>query len=169
VLQHWRVTGIILATLLLCARSKSSSLNRQEAGYTRPEVCAGCHHDVWETYKQTGMARSFARPSLTNTIEDYTNKNTYYHKASDSYFTMLRRDGKFYQRRYQVDSSGKQVNVMEKQVDYIMGSGNHARAYLHRTARGTLVEMPLAWYAEREVSEQTFSETLAELEKLGCR
>ena len=27
----------------------------------------------------------------------------------------------------------------------------------------------LAWYAKREVSEQTFSETLAELEKLGCR
>jgi len=27
----------------------------------------------------------------------------------------------------------------------------------------------LAWYAKREVREQTFSETLAELEKLGCR
>lgn len=27
----------------------------------------------------------------------------------------------------------------------------------------------LAWYAKRDVSEQTFSETLAELEKLGCR
>ena len=27
----------------------------------------------------------------------------------------------------------------------------------------------LAWYAQRDVSEQTFSETLAELEKLGCR
>ena len=27
----------------------------------------------------------------------------------------------------------------------------------------------LAWYAKRDVSEQTFSEALAELEKLGCR
>jgi len=27
----------------------------------------------------------------------------------------------------------------------------------------------LAWYAKQDVSEQTFSETLAELEKLGCR
>jgi hypothetical protein len=39
--------------------------------------------------------------------------------------------------------------------------------------RDTLVSLTrifeLAWYAEREVSEQTFSETLAELEKLGCR
>ena len=30
-----------------------------------------------------------------------------------------------------------------------MGSGNHVRTYLHRTARGTLIELPLAWYAEK--------------------
>ena len=29
-----------------------------------------------------------------------------------------------------------------------MGSGNHVRSYLHRTARGALIELPLAWYAE---------------------
>ena len=62
---------------------------------------------------------------------------------------MLRRDGKYYQRRHQVDLVGRQVNVIEKQIDFVMGSGNHARAYLHRTARGTLVELPLAWYAEK--------------------
>jgi predicted CXXCH cytochrome family protein len=111
--------------------------------------CAGCHRGIWETYRRTGMARSFQRPSSANTVEDYTNKNTFYHKASDSYFSMLQRDGKMYQRRYQIDLSGKQVNVMEKQVDFIMGSGNHARTYLHRTGRGTLVEMPLGWYAEK--------------------
>jgi hypothetical protein len=27
----------------------------------------------------------------------------------------------------------------------------------------------LAWYAERDASEQTFSQTLEQLEKLGCR
>ncbi len=82
-------------------------------------------------------------------VEDFTNKNTFYHQPSDSYFTMLRRGGQYYQRRYQLDSDGKQVNVMEKRIDYILGSGNHARAYLHRTAANTLVELPLAWYAEK--------------------
>jgi predicted CXXCH cytochrome family protein len=95
------------------------------------------------------MAKSFYRPTPANTVEDYTDKNTFYHKPSDSYFSMRQRDGKLYQRRYQMDPAGKQVNVMEKQIDYIMGSGNHARAYLNRTARGTLVELPLAWYAEK--------------------
>jgi predicted CXXCH cytochrome family protein len=112
-------------------------------------VCAGCHPKVWENYRRTGMGRSFYRPSPELTVEDFTDKNTFFHQPSDSYFTMLRRDGKFYQKRYQLDSTGKPVNVMEKQIDYIMGSGNHSRAYLHRTAGNTLVELPLAWYAEK--------------------
>jgi len=95
------------------------------------------------------MGRSFDRPSPENVPEDLTGKSTYYHQPSDSYFTMLRRDGKYYQQRYQIDSTGQQVNVMEKQIDYIMGSGNHSRAYLHRTAGDMLVELPLAWYAEK--------------------
>ena len=31
----------------------------------------------------------------------------------------------------------------------MLGSGNHARSYLHRTARGTLIELPLGWYSEK--------------------
>ena len=95
------------------------------------------------------MGRSFYRPSPERDVEDFTKRNTYYHQASDSYFTMLRRNGSYYQRRYQLDSRGQPVNVMEKQIDYIMGSGNHARAYLHRTPAGGLIELPVGWYAEK--------------------
>ena len=37
---------------------------------------------------------------------------------------------------------------METRVDYVIGSGNHARSYLHRTADGRLIEMPVSWYTE---------------------
>ena len=33
--------------------------------------------------------------------------------------------------------------------DYVIGSGNHARTFLHRNADGRLVQMPVSWYAER--------------------
>jgi predicted CXXCH cytochrome family protein len=104
--------------------------------------CASCHRDIAETYRRTGMGRSFSRPSEAG-------EGVYYHAPSNSYFTMLRRDGKLYQRRHQLDAGGQQINVMEKQVDYVMGSGNHARTYLHRTAADTLIELPLGWYAEK--------------------
>jgi tetratricopeptide (TPR) repeat protein len=90
------------------------------------------------------MGQSFYRPSPRN-----TSPATYHHKASDSYFTVLERDGKFYQRRHQIDPGGRELNVFEKRIDFVMGSGNHARTYLHRTASGTLIELPLGWYADQ--------------------
>ena len=112
-------------------------------------ICADCHRDIWETYRKTGMARSFHRPLADVATEGLGHTNAFYHQPSDTYFTMSQREGKYYQRGYQLDSAGKQINVMEKQIDYVMGSGNHARAYVHRTAANTLVELPLAWYSEK--------------------
>src|SRR5205807_1392849 len=68
---------------------------------------------------------------------------------SRSYFAMIRRDGKYYQRRYQTGFDGKPANVMEKEVHYVIGSGNQVRSYLHRTPSNTLIELPLSWYAEK--------------------
>lgn len=106
-------------------------------------MCAACHREKWETYRQTGMGRSFYLPAT-----DIAEMEPYYHAPSDSYFTMLRRDGRVIQQRYQLGAGGQKINVFEKQVDYVMGSGNHARAYLHRTRANTLIQLPLGWYSE---------------------
>lgn len=112
-------------------------------------LCAGCHPKIWESYRRTGMGRSFYRPSPENMTGNFLGKTAFYHQPSQSYFEMVHRNGEYFERRYQLDSAGNQVNVMEKRIDYIMGSGNHARAYLHRTAGGELIELPLGWYAEK--------------------
>lgn len=96
------------------------------------------------------MGQSFSRPSPeTMAGISEASGQVYYHQPSRSYFTVLRRGGQYVQRRYQLDAAGRQVNVMEKQVDYVMGSGLHSRAYLHQNPDGTLVELPLAWYSEK--------------------
>jgi predicted CXXCH cytochrome family protein len=112
----------------------------------RSRVCAGCHKEIWDTYRQTAMGRSFARPSAQNTPVPM---DAFYHAPSESYFTMFLRGGEYFLRRHQLDSGGREINVMEKRVDYVMGSGNHAHAYLHRTVANTLIELPLGWYAEK--------------------
>jgi hypothetical protein len=38
---------------------------------------------------------------------------------------------------------GQQANRIEKQIDYVVGSGDHARTYLHRTGEGKLIELPV--------------------------
>jgi tetratricopeptide (TPR) repeat protein len=108
--------------------------------------CVTCHADVWETYRETGMARSFyrSRPGL---ISD--RREPYYHVASDTYYAVLERNGHYLQRQYQLGFDGKVTNNTETAIDFVLGSGNHARAYLHWTPSHSLVLLPLGWYAEK--------------------
>jgi tetratricopeptide (TPR) repeat protein len=135
----WRLTFLLSALPLPGA----------PPGYADPALCAGCHKSIAESYNRTGMGRSFYRPDRRNTVEDYTHHNTFFHQASDEHYTMYERDGRYYQRRHQTGPDGREINVIELQVDYVLGSGNHVRSYVHRGPDGRLLELPVAWYAER--------------------
>ena len=106
--------------------------------------CAACHPKETAAYERTGMGRSFYKPAHGTQLE-----GAYYHKPSDTYFAMVLRDGNYVQQQYQIGPDGKRINESERQVDYILGSGNHSRTFLHRRPDNTLVQMPLAWYAEK--------------------
>jgi Tfp pilus assembly protein PilF len=105
------------------------------------DQCGACHSKIAATFAKTGMARSFYKPGAIETTR-------FYHKPSDTWYAVVERGGQYYQRRWRVGHSGQETEVQEQRIDYIMGSGNHVRTYLNRTARGKLVELPLAWYAE---------------------
>ncbi len=115
--------------------------------YVNVQVCSTCHSQIAADYAKTGMGRSFARPAAQNKLEDFAQPD-FHHALSDTYFSMILRDGAYYQRRWQIGFDQRETNVEELRIDYILGSGNHARTYLHRTPRGTLIELPLGWYSE---------------------
>ena len=94
------------------------------------------------------MGRSFYAPDASSTIGSVPGSNTFVHEPSGAHYAMVEHDGKFYQRRFETGWNGATVYGEEKQIDYVMGSGNHARTYMHRTTSGALEELPLSWYAE---------------------
>jgi len=114
---------------------------RAQTPYVDAGICAGCHSEIARTYALTGMARSFHRVEESPEVR-------FHHQPSDTWYAMERAQGKLVQRRWRVGPNGNQVMREESSVDYVMGSGNHVKSYLHRTARGALVELPLAWYGE---------------------
>src|ERR1051326_6661166 len=146
--MNFRVAGAALLALVVAAGCRTRREQAGAASYVNPAVCGACHPAITKTYRETGMGRSFSRPSAANTLAEGAAEPTYFHPPSQSYFTMIQRDGKYFQRRYQTGFDGKPTNVMEKQVDYVIGSGNQVRTYLHRTPSNTLIELPLSWYAE---------------------
>ena len=95
------------------------------------------------------MGRSFYRLTSGTAVEDFKSGLPFYHPASGTYFNVFERGGRYFERRWQIGFDGGETNVEEKQIDYVLGSGNHARTYLHLTERGALQQLPLGWYAEK--------------------
>ncbi len=118
------------------------------ADYVDPATCGSCHQEIWQTFRETGMGRSFHRVQPGAGIEISGPPDPLHHEASNRYYTHIERDGRYFQRRYQKDAQGRETNVLEKEIHFVMGSGNHARTFLHRSPSGKLVQLPLGWYSE---------------------
>ncbi len=116
--------------------------------YVDPKLCASCHPSQWETYRQTGMGRSFYPATPATMAGHFAESAPFYHRPSDRYYQMTRRGDRFFERRFQKDANGKETNVVEAAIDYAMGSGNHARTYIHRTAQNRLLQLPVTWYPD---------------------
>jgi predicted CXXCH cytochrome family protein len=162
-----RVDGRLLATAAACAviaslawviqasrrgehvRSPASQpIGTLAASYVNPIVCAGCHQRIAASYHLTGMGRSFHAVGSSEPEGNFRYAANLYHRPSDRHYTISSRDGHPYQRRYQLGFQGKDTNIVEKRIDYVIGSGNHARTFVSRNREGELIELPVSWYAE---------------------
>jgi predicted CXXCH cytochrome family protein len=112
------------------------------ASYVDARSCAGCHAEIARTYAKTAMARAFYKVTAP-AMGGRGMLGSYSHRASGRTYTNFERDGRFFQSRTE---NGKYL--LEREIHYVMGSGEHARSFLHRTPQGRLVELPLGWYAE---------------------
>ncbi len=131
-----------------CSRSKPPVPAAEASPYADPKSCGGCHPAQAKTYQETGMGRAFARATPESMAGAFDRATAFYHKASDRYYQPLRREDRFFLRRYQNGPGGEPMNVLEYEIHYVLGSGNHSKTYLHRDAANRLIEMPLSWYSE---------------------
>ena len=116
-------------------------------GYVDDVSCASCHAEVAHSYQHVGMSKSFYRPRADDVIENFE-KLPFRHERSGDVMEMRWRNGRLIFRRWQLDPSGKPINLFEQPVDWILGSGHHARTYLYQTPNGELYQLPLAWYSQ---------------------
>ncbi len=118
--------------------------------YVGDEECAVCHSEIYRTFKQTGMGRSFYRPTPENVIEDYARNNEVYDPRSRLRYQMYRRDNDFFQLEYRLNENGEVIHGHGRKVDYVIGSGNSTRSYI-TSENGFLFEMPATWYSEKKL------------------
>lgn len=119
-------------------------------GYLDDKACALCHTDLSASFEKKGMGRSFRRPRPEGPEEDTEDFSAppFVHAPSGQSFQMVRTGDRLIFRRWQTDGEGKPIHLFERDVDWILGSGDHSRTYLYGTAGGELYQLPLAWYAQ---------------------
>jgi tetratricopeptide (TPR) repeat protein len=144
-----RLLRATIPLLAICIPPAACAQTAKANAYVDPAVCGKCHPAKARTYSQTGMGRAFYKMTADKAAEDFKSGLPFYHQPSDTYFNVFERGGKYFQRRWQIGFDGRETNVEEKQIDFVMGSGNHARTYLHLAPRGTLQQLPLGWYSEK--------------------
>src|SRR5260370_34877683 len=116
--------------------------------YIDAAQCQTCHGAIHRSYQHVAMASSFAPAAKAAPIEDYERNNRFLHAASGRHYEMIKRAGRYFQRRYELDTRGGEVNSFEEEATYAIGSGRHARTYLHRSESGELTELPVTWYTQ---------------------
>ena len=123
---------------------------RQGSGYADTAACRPCHADIARSYESVAMARSFANPASADPIEDFTRNNRLTHGPSGFTYDMLRERGRFIQRRSERGPDGRPVRVFEREATFAIGSGRHARSYLHREPTGEMTLLPVTWYTQEK-------------------
>jgi len=144
------VTGVPVARVVppdsfVFGDDGSAGFRSLNDGYVDDIRCAECHQALYESYKSVGMSKTFSHAGVAPIVEDFENYH-YYHEPSDRHYEMTLRDGKYYQRRYQIDVEGNVINDLEVEVEGFIGSGGHVRTYVFRNGDYELYELPLAWY-----------------------
>lgn len=75
------------------------------------------------------MARSFRRPAPATEAEEFTRSLEFSHRISERRHTVRAENGRYFIERYQTDPAGGKINAIEKELHFVLGSGNRA-AYL---------------------------------------
>jgi tetratricopeptide (TPR) repeat protein len=127
----------MLRPILIAAAVTAAVVGAAEKGYIDTALCRPCHSAIYDSYTKTGMARSFGRAVDVPSLQEFV------HTPSRRSFRILRRDDGAHLQRTETGGS----NLLERRMDFAIGSGAHSRTYVHRTIAGALMELPVSWYA----------------------
>ena len=113
--------------------------------YVGSAACRPCHAETWSTFARTGMGRSWYPLTADRAVEDWTTHNTLDVAAGPLRYRMTRRDGAFFMRQSLVGADGVETAVDERRLSWVVGSGNHSRAYVV-SWNDRLFQAPVCWY-----------------------
>jgi hypothetical protein len=122
--------------------------------YVGDAACRECHLGIATTYRDTGMGKAFYPLTADVVVEDFTDDNEFEVESTGVRYRMFERDGKYWQRQFVLDSSGRELAGDERELVFVVGSNNHSRSYITMIGE-KLFQAPGAGISARASSSAT--------------
>ena len=121
------------------------------ADYVGMNSCKTCHRQIYESFIQTGMGKSWDVASPRKSSARFDSHSVVYDAYKDFYYRPYWKDSLLYIMEYRLD--GKDTTYKRtQQITYIVGSGQHTNSHIW-TVNGFLYQAPLTFYTQKGVWE----------------
>ncbi|MBS1637024.1 MAG: tetratricopeptide repeat protein [Bacteroidetes bacterium] len=117
------------------------------AHYVGIQTCALCHQDIYQTFINTGMGRSFDVASRSKSAADFS-QHVIYDSFSDMHYSASWSHDSLQITEFRLDKRDTVFSRTET-VNYIIGSGQHTNSHIQRV-NGYLNQMPMTFYTQKK-------------------
>ncbi|CAN5400227.1 hypothetical protein BH10BAC1_BH10BAC1_10830 [soil metagenome] len=118
------------------------------ARYIGMSQCKLCHQDIYNSFIETGMGKSFDHASKQKSSAKFSEHTVIYDKFQDFYYHPFWDGDSLKIMEFRLKGKDTIYKRIEK-VDYIVGSGQHTNSHIYNT-NGYLHQMPMTYYTQKE-------------------
>ena len=118
------------------------------AHYVGIKTCRLCHQDIYNTFIETGMGKSFAGATKEKSAGDFKH-SLIYDEFSDFYYkSYWGKNDSLYFLEFRLKGRDTVYKRIER-CDYIIGSGHHTNSHM-QNVNGHFNQMPMTFYTQKK-------------------
>jgi tetratricopeptide (TPR) repeat protein len=118
------------------------------AKYVGIKTCRLCHQEIYNTFIETGMGKSFAGATKQKSSGEFI-RSLIYDEYSDFYYKAFwGKNDSLYFKEFRLKGKDTIFKRIER-CDYIIGSGHHTNSHM-QNVNGHLNQMPMTFYTQKK-------------------
>jgi len=126
---------------------RTTFVNLQDSvQYMGMNTCRSCHNDVYESFIETGMGRSFDHASREKSDAVFDEHALVYDPHKNFYYQPFFKDSILFIKEFRLEKGDTTFQRIEK-IDYIVGSGQHTNSHII-DFNGYIYQAPITYYTQ---------------------
>ena len=118
--------------------------------YVGMNECKICHLEIYNSFTQTGMGKSLS-PAVKINSSLANKPNLIYDTIKNLFYQPVWINDSLWIKEFRIYKKDT-VHILEKKVNYIIGSGHHTNSHLFEV-NGFLHQMPYTYYTQDSISD----------------